>query len=74
MFKCNVCGSTEYKDELVNKVFNIDGDIVLVESIPAEVCKRCGEENFTSQTLAHIQNIVYNKTPEYIKAKKFEYA
>jgi len=46
MFYCHVCGSTEGKEEFVHEVFQIDDKPVLVEHIPAMVCKRCGEEIF----------------------------
>ena len=37
MFKCHVCGSTEAREELVSDVFQIDGQPVLVERIPAKI-------------------------------------
>lgn len=46
MFYCHVCGSTEGKEKFVNEVFQIDDKPVLVEHIPAMVCKRGGEEIF----------------------------
>lgn len=73
MFKCNICNSTEYREKLVDKVFTIEGEIVFVEHIPAKVCSHCSEENFTRETLAHIQEIIYNKPYGIIEAKKYEY-
>ncbi len=61
MFKCHVCGSTEYRDELVNEVFQIDGKPVLVENIPAQVCERCGEEIFSRQTTENVRLLVHGK-------------
>lgn len=62
MFKCHVCGSTEYREELVNEVFQIDGKPVLVENIPAQVCERCGEEIFSRQTTENVRLLVHGKS------------
>ncbi|RIK29780.1 MAG: YgiT-type zinc finger domain-containing protein [Anaerolineae bacterium] len=62
MFKCHVCGSAEYRDELVNEVFQIDGKPVLVENIPAQVCERCGEEIFSRQTTENVRLLVHGKS------------
>lgn len=73
MFKCNNCGHNKYTNTNVNKVFNIDGEVYLVNNIPAKVCVKCNEESFSRDTLAHIQSIIYGKPQKYIKAKAFEY-
>ncbi len=61
MFKCHVCGSTEYREELVNEVFQFDGKPVLVENIPAQVCVRCGEEIFSRETTEKVRLLVHGK-------------
>ena len=61
MFKCHVCGSKEYREELVNEVFQIDGKPVLVENIPAQVCARCGEEIFSRETTEKVRLLVHGK-------------
>jgi len=73
MEQCTVCGYSEFNFDNVKKVFNIDGEIVIVDNIPAKICKNCGEENFTRDTLAHIQSIIYGKPKKYVKAKAYEY-
>ncbi|MBK6432973.1 YgiT-type zinc finger protein [Candidatus Amarolinea dominans] len=47
MFRCQVCGSTEARSEVVSEVFLVDGLPVLVEEIPAVVCARCGDATFS---------------------------
>ncbi len=74
MFQCLNCGSNEYKEEKVKKVFEIDNEIVVIENLPAKICKRCGEESFTRETLVHIQSIAYGTPKSYVKAKSYEYA
>ena len=73
MYKCTVCGSSEYLDDKINNVFNINGDIIIVDNIPAKICKKCGDQSFSRDTLAHIQSLIYGKPKKYIKAKSFEY-
>jgi len=74
MYQCTVCGSSEYIEDKVEKIFNIDSEIVVVDKIPAKICKKCGEVSFARDTLAHIQSIIYGEPKKYVKAKSFEYA
>ena len=50
MFNCAVCGCKGSRTNLVDEVFNIEGEYVLVERIPAEVCTRCGEQSVSIET------------------------
>jgi len=43
----------------VNEVFTVDGRRVLVESIPAQVCERCGEATFARETTEQIRQLVH---------------
>ncbi len=38
MTTCYVCGSTHFTETLVDEMFNINGQYVLVEAIPAKIC------------------------------------
>jgi HTH-type transcriptional regulator / antitoxin MqsA len=62
MFKCHVCGHTTARDEFISEVFTIEGRRVLVENIPATVCKRCGEATFSRETTEKIRKMVYEAT------------
>ena len=62
MFTCAVCHAEECRDELVTEPFQIDGQYVFVERIPAVVCARCGEESFSSGTTEKIRLLVQNRT------------
>lgn len=59
MFKCHVCGSEESHQELVNEIFQIDGNFYLVEQIPAMVCSHCGEEVFSRETTERIRVMLH---------------
>jgi len=58
MFRCHVCGSDEYHEELVSEVFQIEGKPVLVENIPARVCNRCGEPVYSRETAEKIRQML----------------
>ena len=59
-FKCHVCGGEAAKDELVSEVFTVEGRRVLVERIPAQVCRRCGEATFSRQTTERVRQLVHD--------------
>ena len=59
MFHCHVCGGNTAKPESVSEVFTVDGRRVLVESIPAQVCARCGEATFARETTEKIRQLVH---------------
>ena len=62
MFRCQVCGATEARSEVVSEVFLIDGVPVLVEEIPAVVCVRCGDATFSRTTTEQIRRMVHGET------------
>ena len=59
MFKCHVCGATAARAENINEVFTIEGRRVLVETIPAQVCERCGEATISRETTERIRELVH---------------
>ena len=61
MKHCELCHSTDLRDELVQEVFDIDGKLVLIEKIPARVCARCGEETFSRETTEGVRRLVYGE-------------
>ena len=58
MFECPVCGCKQSRIEAVDEVFKIDGEYVLVERIPAEVCTRCGEQSVSLETAETVRQAV----------------
>lgn len=61
MMKCHVCGSEEFRDELVVEVFHINSTPVLVENFPSSVCKRCGEVILSRETTEQIRRMVHGE-------------
>jgi YgiT-type zinc finger domain-containing protein len=43
----------------VNEIFTIEGRRVLVEHIPAQVCERCDEAVFSSETTEKIRRLIH---------------
>ena len=76
MFRCEGCGSTEARSEVVSEVFLVDGLPVLVEEIPAVVCARCGDATFSRVTTERIRRMVHGQTPPVrsVRADVFAYA
>jgi len=59
--QCHVCGSTEFKPETVDEVFQIDGKPVFVEHIPATTCARCGEPTFSREITEKVRRLVHGE-------------
>ena len=62
MFNCYNCGSEKFTSQLVNETFEIEGKLILVENIPAQVCSRCGEIIFSSETAEKVRVMVQGET------------
>jgi len=61
MFRCHVCGNTSAKPDFVNEIFTVEERRMLVEQIPAQVCKRCGEATFSRETTEKIRRLVHGE-------------
>ncbi|WP_107669005.1 YgiT-type zinc finger protein [Cyanothece sp. BG0011] len=75
MFNCYSCGSENFTSQLVNETFEIEGKLILVENIPAQVCSRCGEITFSGETAEKVRLIVQGETKpiKSIKVDVFAY-
>jgi YgiT-type zinc finger domain-containing protein len=52
--ECRECGSTTQAD-VVKAAFWTDRGLVVIEDIPARVCRRCAEQFYDEATAAQIQ-------------------
>jgi HTH-type transcriptional regulator / antitoxin MqsA len=59
-FTCHICGSHEAEAKLISETFEIRGETVLIEHIPAKVCRQCGEVIFDLETAEHIRAMVHD--------------
>ena len=57
MFVCSACHSEESREDLIEEVFCVDGEYVLVRGIPTTVCVRCGEMSFSAETVERVRLI-----------------
>jgi len=72
---CCVCGCTEWRETLVDEVFEVEGQRVLVERIPARVCDRCGEATFSRETTEAVRRLVHEAKPtRTVQLAVYEYA
>jgi len=75
MVVCHVCGSKDAEEKLVDETFRIDGSLILVEKIPAQVCYNCGEVVFSSKTAEKIRILLQHKSQpdKFIQVNVFAY-
>ena len=62
VFGCTVCGADECHEELVDEIFHIGNQYVLVDRIPAAVCNRCGDLTFSADTVEQVRLLVHGET------------
>lgn len=76
MTKCDVCGNATFHNDRVEEVFRIDGQMVMVEQIPARVCDRCGEATFDRETVEHVRRMVHgsNRPTRHVSVDVFAFA
>ncbi len=59
MTRCDVCGHDSFHEEHVEEMFRIEGQMVMVERIPARVCNRCGDATFSRETMEQVRRTVH---------------
>ena len=62
MSQCTVCHGNRLGEELIDKVFNVDGRYVLVTGIPSTVCRSCGERSFSPEATERARLLVHEST------------
>jgi HTH-type transcriptional regulator / antitoxin MqsA len=61
MPNCHICGSTEFEQVFVDQVFTMNGNYVVVEHIPARVCKQCGEKVFSREVTEKVRKLLHGE-------------
>ena len=76
MFSCAACHAEDGREEHVDEVFRVGGQYVLVGSIPALVCARCGEQSFSRETAERVRQMVHGdaKASRSIPMDVFDFA
>jgi len=55
---CTACGSTDIVRKLVSRAYGKDeSDLILIDDVPIDVCRACGESYVSAQTLKQIEDL-----------------
>lgn len=75
MTKCDVCGNATFHEERVDEVFRVDGQMVMVEHVPARVCDRCGDATFDRETVEQVRRTVHagNRPTRHVSMDVFAF-
>ncbi len=64
--RCPVCGGTE-DSRRVTFTADVHGKLVSIEQVPALVCRQCGEETFSAETVKRIEALLASEpTPSRV--------
>jgi len=55
--KCPVCGGSEDSSRVTFSTL-VGGKLVSIEQVPALVCRQCGEETFSAETVKRIEALL----------------
>jgi HTH-type transcriptional regulator/antitoxin MqsA len=55
--KCPVCGGAEEATRIAFTA-TIEGSLLTIEEVPALVCRQCGEETFSADTMKRIEALL----------------
>jgi len=74
MNKCFKCACEELLKTRVKLEKWVNGRLIIVENVPALVCKECGEKYFDAETTLKLDEYFYEAKPEkVIEVPVFEY-
>ncbi|MBI4713459.1 MAG: YgiT-type zinc finger protein [Planctomycetes bacterium] len=73
--KCDLCGG-KIARQLVSYTLFYEGQWIIVDHVPANVCLQCGEKLFEPGTVEHLQKIIWehHKPAKKIETPVYEYA
>ncbi|NLE94770.1 MAG: YgiT-type zinc finger protein [Dehalococcoidia bacterium] len=73
----NSCEDSETMvDERVAYTIEVDGRIVIIENVPARVCRETGERYFSPDTVEHLQSLIWrDREPDrVVEVPVFDFA
>jgi YgiT-type zinc finger domain-containing protein len=75
MMKCNITGCQgEYEDRLIVHTVKYQGQIVVINDVPAEVCSICGDTLLKPETVRRIERLLQMKTRPTSTVPLYEFA
>jgi len=63
-----------YEDRLITHTVHYDGEIVIIDHVPAEVCTECGDVLFKPETVRKIEAILRQRARPTQMVPLYEYA
>lgn len=66
-----------FTDELVTYALEVAGRLILVEKVPARVCRETGERPFSPETVDHLYEVAWGKDIQptrMVQTSVYEYA
>ena len=72
---CDVCGNEKFRDAMSDETFNVNGQLIVVEKIPSQICERCGEANFSAHVAEAVRKLVNgpHQPTRVVRAEVLEY-
>ncbi len=56
--KCEVCAAADRVEQRIRYSLTIDGQLLVVDNVPAEVCPNCGEVTLSPSVVNSLYKIV----------------
>lgn len=73
--KCNIRGCHgEYEDRLIVHTVNYQGEMFLINDVPAEVCDVCGDTLFKPDTVRQIERMLQTEMQPVKTVPLYEFA
>ena len=69
MKACNFCGNINFEKKFVQYIYKHNGQFLVVNNVPCEECKFCGEQYFKVEILKKIEK---DFREIYLYGKKIE--
>lgn len=54
--KCSFCGNVNFKVKKVQYIYRHNGQFLVVNNVPCEVCEFCGEQYLKAEVLKKIES------------------
>ena len=72
--KCSIAGCPgEYEDRKTIHTVRHQGQVVVIDNVPAEVCSLCGDTLLEPETLRHIEELLRTRPTPPRSAPLYEY-
>lgn len=66
-FKCGQCGG-ELGERMIDYPINQNGEVIILENVPVNICRHCGEMWFSSEAFSVIDKVAsYTEKPKRTK-------